>query len=80
MTQLCDSINHDTIYVTEDPLLISNSISRPKSTKMADNSFATADLSEAIKGLDSIECGAEARKHFPTAKSYRNFNHGMFEL
>jgi hypothetical protein len=45
---------------------------------MADNSFATADLLEAIKGLDSIECGAEARKHFGTAKSYRNFNHGMF--
>jgi hypothetical protein len=46
---------------------------------MADNSFATADLLEAIKRIDSIECGAEARKHFGTAKSYRNFNHGMFD-
>jgi hypothetical protein len=48
-----------------------------KTTKMADNSFATADLMDAIKGLDTIECGEEARKHFSIAPSYRNLNHGM---
>jgi hypothetical protein len=48
-----------------------------KSTKMADGSFATADLMDAIKGLDTIECGEEARKHFNFAPSYRNLNHGM---
>lgn len=48
-----------------------------KSTKLADSSFATADLLEVIKGLDDIECGEEARQHFNIAKSYRNLNHGM---
>ena len=48
-----------------------------KTTKMADGSFATADLLDAIKGLDAIECGEEARKHFNFAPSYRNLNHGM---
>jgi len=49
-----------------------------KTTKMAAGSFATADLMDAIKDLDTIECGEEARKHFNFAPSYRNLNHGMF--
>jgi len=48
-----------------------------KTTQMADGSFATADLMDAIKGLDTIECGEEARKHFNFAPPYRNLNHGM---
>ena len=44
---------------------------------MANSSFATADLLDAIKSLDTIECGAEARKHFNIAPSYCNLNHGM---
>lgn len=34
------------------------------------------DPLEEIKGLGSIECGEEARKHFDIADSYRNLNHG----
>lgn len=44
---------------------------------MADSFFATADLLQVIKDLDTIECGEEARKHFNFASSYRNLNHGM---
>lgn len=44
---------------------------------MANNALATADLLDAIKNLDTIECGEEARKHFNFAPSYRNLNHGM---
>jgi len=51
-----------------------------KSTKTADSSFATADLLDAIKDLDTIECGVEARKHFNLAPSYRNLNHGMLSM
>lgn len=47
-------------------------------TRTADSSSATADLLDAIKSLDTIECGEEARKHFNFAPSYRNLNHGMF--
>lgn len=50
----------------------------PKSTKMANNAFATADLLKAIEDLDNIECGAETKKHFNIAPSYRNLNHGTF--
>lgn len=44
---------------------------------MADISTMTKDLSAAINGIDSIECGEEARKHFNFGKTYRNMNHGM---
>ena len=43
---------------------------------MAHGTFATADLLDAIKNLDTIECGEEARKYFNFAPSYRNLNHG----
>ena len=49
-----------------------------KTITMANNALATADLLDAIKNLDTIECGEEARKHFNFAPSYRNLNHGMF--
>jgi hypothetical protein len=45
--------------------------------KMTNGASSTADPLEVIKGLDTIECGEEARKHFNFAKSYRNLNHGM---
>ena len=48
-----------------------------KTITMANNALATADLLDAIKNLDTIECGEEARKHFNFAPSYRNLNHGM---
>jgi hypothetical protein len=48
-----------------------------ETTRTADSASATADLLEAIKSLDTIECGEEARKHFNFAPSYRNLNHGM---
>lgn len=47
---------------------------------MADGTFATADLLDAIKNLDTIECGEEARKYFNFAPSYRNLNHGMLSM
>jgi hypothetical protein len=47
-----------------------------KTTRTTDSASATADLLEAIKSLDNIECGEEARKHFNFAPSYRNLNHG----
>lgn len=43
---------------------------------MADLSATTKDLLDAINGIDSIECGEEARKHFNFGKTYRNLNHG----
>jgi hypothetical protein len=85
MTQWCDSIKDDTIYVSRRFFVNLKStsqftpITRLNPRRMVDNSFTTAGLLEAIKGLDSIECGAEARKHFGLAKSYRNFNHGIFD-
>lgn len=51
-----------------------------RTTKMADGTFATADLLDAIKKLDTIECGEEARKYFNFAPSYRNLNHGMLSM
>lgn len=51
-----------------------------QTTRTADSSSATADLLDAIKSLETIECGEEARKHFNFALSYRNLNHGMFSL
>ena len=47
---------------------------------MKDISAATKDLVEAIDGIDSIECGEEARKHFNFGKAYRNLNHGMSKI
>ena len=51
-----------------------------KTITMANNALATADLLDAIKNLDTIECGEEARKHFNFAPSYRNLNHGMLSV
>lgn len=47
-----------------------------KQTEMAMRPKTLNDPLEEIKGLESIECGEEARKHFDIAGSYRNLNHG----
>lgn len=47
-----------------------------KQTEMALRPKTLNDPLEEIKGLGSIECGEEARKHFDIAEGYRNLNHG----
>lgn len=85
MSQWCDSIDNNIIYRGSglSPRRVQNlkpSSMAQKNTRTADSSSATADLLDAIKSLDNIECGEEARKHFNFASSYRNLNHGMFSL